>query len=183
MSSVFRKTRGGSAVRFAAGEVAILGGLFGELLALLEQDQADVASSDPLAELTGLDDGAGPVSRPLDPVLARLLPDAYADDPERAAEFRRFTESELRSGKQAAVRAVLESLPLAGGRIVLDAELSNAWLGALNDLRLAIGTRLDVTEDSYAELDRLDPASPHARELTVFLWLGVLQETLVDTLV
>lgn len=180
---MFKSSRHGPVARFAAGEVAILDMLLGELLLLLEADEdATPHDTDPLAELTGLDDSVDPPERPTDPALARLLPDAYADDPDRAAEFRRYTESELRSGKQQAVRAVLESLPPEGGRVVLTPELADAWLGALNDLRLTIGTRLDVTEDSYAELDRIDPASPRGRELTVFIWLGVLQETLVDTL-
>jgi len=180
---MFKSSRHGPVARFAAGEVAILDVLLGELLALLEEDEsATPHDTDPLAEITGLDDTVQPPERPTDPALARLLPDAYADDPERAAEFRRYTEPELRSGKQRAVRAVMDSLPRAGGRVVLTPELADAWLGALNDLRLTLGTRLDVTEDSYGELERLDPASPRGRELTVFLWLGVLQETLVDTL-
>jgi hypothetical protein len=178
----FRGSRHGPVARFAAGEVVILTELFGQLLEVLSSEQDAVApDDDPLAELTGLDTAAS-THQPIDPVLARLLPDAYADDPERAAEFRRYTEPELRAGKQAAVHAVLESLPEDGGRIVLTSELADAWLGALNDLRLAIGTRIGVTEDSYDELDRLDPSSERARELTVFTWLGVLQETLVDTL-
>ena len=182
MSGGFRRTRRGPTVRFDSAEVVLLGMLFGDLLELLEADQDPPASADPLAELTGLDDEATPLGRPTDPVLGRLLPDAYADDPERSAEFRRFTEPELRSGKQSAVRAVLASLPPESGTIVLDDDLTNAWLGALNDLRLALGTRLGVTENSYNELDQLDRAEPRARELTVFLWLGVLQESLVDTL-
>jgi hypothetical protein len=169
-------------VRFQAAEVVLLTMMFGDLLALLEPEDAGSPNADPLAELTGLDDAAPPVVRPSDPVLERLLPDAYADDAERSAEFRRFTEGELRSGKQAAVQAVLDSLPEGGGTVVLDEDLTQAWLTALNDLRLALGTRLDVTEDSYGELDRLERGSPRAKELTVFLWLGVLQESLVDTL-
>lgn len=183
MSSWFKSSRHGPVVRLAAGEVAILDVLLSELLTLLEEEQASVPENvDPLTEITGLDDNAGPTERPTDPALARLLPDAYADDPERAAEFRRYTESELRSGKQAALRAVRESLPPEGGRVVLTPELADAWLGALNDVRLTLGTRLEVTEDSYAELEGIDPSSSRGRDLTLFLWLGVLQESLVDTL-
>jgi hypothetical protein len=182
MGMGFRSTRHGPAIRLAAGEVVILSGLFGELLDLLDSEQQEAsAEADPLVELTGLD-ATRPVHKPVDPALARLFPDGYSDDPERAEEFRRYTEPELRAGKQTAVRAVLDSLPEDGGRIVLSPELADAWLGALNDLRLAIGTRIGVTEDSYDELDRVDPASQRGRELTVFTWLGVLQDTLVDTL-
>ncbi|MFL6239424.1 MAG: DUF2017 domain-containing protein [Actinomycetes bacterium] len=183
MSTVFRGTRRGPAIRFAAGEVVLLTQLFEQLLQLLEAESDDVAQdSDPLVELTGLSDSPAPAVKPTDPVLARLLPDAYADDERRSAEFRRFTESELRTGKQAAIRTVLASLPAASGRVVLTPEQSDAWLGALNDLRLAIGVRLEVTEDSYAELERIDPSTPRGRELTLYTWLGILQETLVETL-
>jgi hypothetical protein len=182
MSSIFRSTRHGPAVRFNAGEVVVLSALFADLLALLDDERDEPASdTDPLVALTGLD-GSAPTETPTDPALARLLPDAYADDPERASEFRRYTESELRAGKQAAVRAALQSLPAEGGRLVLTPELADSWLGALNDLRLALGARLDVTEDSYAELERVEPGTPRARDLTMFVWLGILQETLVDTL-
>jgi hypothetical protein len=182
MSSIFRSTRHGPAVRFNAGEVVVLSALFADLLALLDDERDEPsADADPLVALTGLDD-SGPTEAPTDPALARLLPDAYADDPERAAEFRRYTESELRAGKQAAVRAVLQSLPPEGGRLVLTSELADSWLGALNDLRLALGARLDVTEDTHAELERVEPGTPRARDLTMFVWLGILQETLVDTL-
>ncbi len=180
MSSVFRSTRHGPAIRLAAGEVALLVGLFEQLLVMLDDDSAP-AEADPLAELTGLDDGT-PRDKPTDPALARLLPDAYGDDPERSAEFRRFTESELRAGKQAAIRVVLQSLPRAGGRVVLTPEQADAWLTALNDLRLTLGTRLEVTEESYDELQRIDPMTPRGRDLTLYTWLGIVQETLVDTL-
>src|SRR5436190_15737280 len=146
---MFKSSRHGPVARFAAGEVAILDVLLGELLALLEEDEsATPHDTDPLAEITGLDDTVQPPERPTDPVLARLLPDAYADDPERAAEFRRYTEDELRTGKRAAAQAVRDSLPAEGGRVVLDESLTNAWLGALNDLRLALGTKLGVTEEA-----------------------------------
>ena len=182
MSSIFRSTRHGPAIRLVAGEVALLRGLFEQLLLLLTADDDPPADPDPLVRLTGLDDAATQLQKPVDPALARLLPDAYADDVEKSAEFRRFTEPELRAQKQATVHAVLESLPSDGGRLVLTPEQADAWLYALNDLRLTLGTRLEVTEESYDELKRIDPASPRGRELTLYTWLGILQETLVDTL-
>jgi hypothetical protein len=167
--------------------VTLLLVLLTELQTLLGHDDTtgDAASDvavDPLTEMTGLTDApAAPASLPQDPALARLLPDAYADDRDRAQEFRRFTEDEIRQGKREAARAVLGSLPAQGGRVVLDESLTDAWLGALNDLRLTLGTRLGVTEESYTEIEGLDPMSARARQLSVYLWLGWLQETLVDT--
>jgi len=82
----------------------------------------------------------------------------------------------------AARKAVLAALPATGGRVTLDTAAAGCWLGALNDLRLALGTRLEVTEDTYAELDRLPEDSPQAAALGIFAWLGWLQETLVAAL-
>jgi hypothetical protein len=182
VSGIFRSSRHGPAIRLAAGEVALLTALFNDLLTLLSDDEPPPAQVDPLSELTGMDDRVAATEKPTDPALARLLPDAYADDVERSAEFRRFTESELRDGKRAAIRVVLESLPPQGGRVVLTPEQADAWLTALNDLRLTLGTRLEVTEESYDELDRIDPLTPRGRELTLYTWLGIVQESLVDTL-
>jgi len=85
----------------------------------------------------GLSDNA---ELPADPILARLLPDAYADDPDASSEFRRYTELSLRSGKVAAAQTVLETLPADGGRIRLSEPDAQAWLRALNDVRLALGS-------------------------------------------
>jgi hypothetical protein len=119
---------------------------------------------------------------PDDPVLARLLPDAYPDDPAAAGEFRRYTESGLRSGKVAAARTVLDTLPEGGGRVRLSAEQAQAWLRSLNDIRLALGVRLEVTEDRDAMLERADQGGPQAAGLWIYDWLTLLQETLVEAL-
>jgi hypothetical protein len=192
-SSGFRRSRRGAAhsinASFSETEAQVLRNLLVQMLDLLGADDDATGPgpqppADPLEVMTGMTGpGDAPVSRPDDPVLARLLPDAYADDPERAAEFRRFTEQDLRAGKRAAVRRALESLPADGGRITVDDAGADAWLGALNDLRLALGTRLDVTEDTYAELDvrlRRDPDDPRVAALSVYAWLGYLQESLVE---
>jgi hypothetical protein len=126
-----------------------------------------------------LSDSATP---PDDPVLARLLPDAYPDDPAAAGEFRRYTESGLRSGKVAAARTVLDTLPEDGGRIRLSPDEAQAWLRSLNDIRLALGVRLEVTEDRDAMLERASEAGPRAAGLWIYDWLTLLQETLVEAL-
>ena len=181
VSPGFRRTRRGTVARFAPGEADVLAHLVEQLLDLIGADDDEPgADTDPLEALAGFTDG--PLTAPTDPVLARLLPDAYRDDPDRAAEFRRFTEDDLRSSKRAAARTVLATLPRDGEEFTLDADETERWLGALNDLRLALGTRLDVTEESYAEFEEradADVDDPRVQALSVYIWLGYLQESLV----
>jgi len=132
---------------------------------------------DPLHAIVGLPSGPGP-SRPTDPVLARLLPDAYGED-EAAGEFRRFTEAELRETKRGAIDTMLTSLPPSGGKVRLDEEQAEAWLAALNDIRLALGVHLDVAEEWYLELRQLDPMSPRARRLMIYELLTRWQSSLL----
>ncbi len=172
----FRRTRTGIEVKLRAGEIAVLRHLVTELLSLLSADAAR-PPSDPLSALVDIPDVVPPT--PTDPVLARLLPAGYRDDDEAAAEFRRYTEGDLRAAKRASGERVLAGLTGAGTRLALDEEAARAWLGTLNDLRLSLGTTLSVTEDTYAELARLRPSDPRARLLAVYGWLGYLQETLV----
>jgi len=137
---------------------------------------------DPLDDLARLLGQSGPATPPDDPVLARLLPDAYQDDSEAAGDFRRFTEQELRNGKAAAARTVLATLPEDGGRVRLTGEEAQVWLRALNDVRLALGVRLSITEDFEARVADLDPADPRSAYMWVYDWLTFLQETLVHAL-
>ena len=175
----FKKQRGGT-VRADVDpvEVQVLLTVAGDLLELLgEQEEPD---ADPLAAMVGL--SSGPVATPDDPALARLLPDAYGDDDAAATEFRRYTEADLRAGKRANAEAVLAALgPVqdVGGTLVLTREQVDAWLGCLNDLRLVLGTRLEVTEDT-----ELDPRGddPRSHALQVYGWLGWLQESLLGAL-
>jgi hypothetical protein len=202
----FRHTSGGATARFAAGQAAIIRDLVGQVVELIGGDpQADdgalgpedVASASPswredgqvgadeLAAMTGMTDNpdlVGSGALPDDPVLARLLPDAYSDNPEASGEFRRYTEPSLRSGKAAAARTVLATLPASGGRVRLSEPEAQAWLRALNDVRLALGTRLGVTDDfdeQVADMGADDPRSPY---VGVYQWLAYLQESLVQAL-
>jgi hypothetical protein len=115
----------------------------------------------------------------IDPVTARLFPDAYRDDDEAARDFRRFTGEELRAEKSANAQLLLGSLPEGGGSITLDDDACSAWLGALNDARLALGTSLDVNENTHEELSTLEAGEPRAHRLLVYLWLGELLESLL----
>ena len=119
---------------------------------------------------------------PDDPVLARLLPDGYRDDPEAAGEFRRYTESGLRSAKQQVAQEVLDTLPDAGGRIQLTQDQAVAWLKALNDVRLALGVRLGVTDEFEEQWGRLGQDDPQWAAFEVYAWLGAVQESLVQAL-
>ena len=168
-------------------ETSVLASAVAQLLHLLgEQDAVD---DDPLAAMVGLP--AGDVRRPDDPAMARLLPDAYrpeaSDKPgfdvdEAAADFRRYTEGDLRAGKRAHAVLVLEHLAAlhGGGRLRLDRAGADAWLGTLNDLRLVLGTRLEVTEETGDQDPPDDEDRAHA--LQVYGWLGWLQESLLDCL-
>jgi hypothetical protein len=108
-----------------------------------------------------------------DPGLRRLFPPAYERDEEGEAEYRSLMADELLEGRRAALRLVQET----AGRDRLTVEELDAWLRALNDLRLVLGTRLDVTEETYET--ELDPAHPQAYELSVYAYLSWLQEQLV----
>ena len=115
------------------------------------------------------------VEAPDDPSLERLFPPAY-DDAEDETEYRRLMGDELLEGRRRALRVIEETLD----QDRLTKEQAEAWLTALNDLRLVLGTRLDVTEDSV--LERLRPDDPNAFELSLYAYLSWLQEQLVDAL-
>ncbi len=190
---------GGAAVALDDVEISIIRSLAVQLLELIGPGPAEDAPDDPLAELFA----EGPSEPPADPVLRRLFPDAYGDPeatpgPEEAeehkaysAEFRRYTENDLRAGKRDNALAVIRSLDELssasageGGAVLkLAPEESQQWLGALNDLRLAIGSRLEITdEDDTDLLYRLPDEDPRKPMVMAYLWLGGLQETLVSTL-
>lgn len=124
---------------------------------------------------------------PDDPAVARLFPDVYPTDPAQQAEFRRLTEPELRAAKLDQARGVLADLVGTGGEVRLTPERAELWLRALTDVRLALGTRLGVADDTdiEAEIDAAvgrDPGSPRVMQLTVYLYLTYLQESLVGAL-
>ena len=114
-------------------------------------------------------------------MLARLLPDAYRDDPEAAGEFRRYTEQGLRSGKVAAAQTVLATLPAGGGRVRLSAR-GRAGVAAARSTTSGSpsGCVLGITEDYEDESARHQPGGPACRPTCeVYHWLAYLQETLV----
>jgi hypothetical protein len=112
-------------------------------------------------------------SAPDDPTLKRLFPPAY-NDRDRESEYRRLMDDELSSGR----RETFEVMEATAGREQLTAAEAEAWLRALTDLRLVLGTRLEVREDTFAE--GLDLSDPRAPELAVYGYLSWLQEALVE---
>jgi thioredoxin-like negative regulator of GroEL len=177
----FRPARtGGVTARFGAAQASIVRSLVSQVIELVSDEQeARPPAEDDLAAQLGLSDNA---ELPADPILARLLPDAYADDSDAAAEFRRYTEVGLRSGKVAAAQTVLATLPADGGKVRLKTEDAQAWLRALNDVRLSLGVVLGVTDDFDDQMDDLQEDDPRAAYVGVYQWLGYLQESLVEAL-
>ncbi|HTJ70287.1 MAG TPA: DUF2017 domain-containing protein [Actinospica sp.] len=169
-----------------AVEAQLLAYLFGQLLDLIGPDEPPAAGADPLAIELGLADLAAEpehVAPPDDPALARLFPDAYPDDEAAASEFRRFTEGELRAGKRGRAQCALESLPEdKGGRFDLDEEQAQCWLGALNDLRLVLGSRFGLTDDGQEPGADLPGDDPLRAYVPAYHYLGYLQETLLEAL-
>jgi hypothetical protein len=171
----FKQTRRGVEAKVDEVEATVLAQCAGELLELLGSEQE--TSADPLEALVGLPPGE--VTTPEDPALARLFPAAYQGDDGAATEFRRFTESDLRAGKRAVASAALVQLqPLleSGGKLVLDRDQADGWLSWLNDIRLVLGTRLEVTEEEYD----VAPDDPRWQAMQVYGWLGWLQESLLS---
>jgi hypothetical protein len=182
----FRSVRGGGARAWlAAAEASLLRSLVGQVMALVEPDdlESPAPPEDPeLAALEAMVHGPGAEEPPDDPVLARLLPDGYRDDPEAAGEFRKYTEPALRSAKHQAAQEMLDTLPEAGGRIQLTRDQALSWLKALNDVRLALGVRLGVTEEFEEQWGRLKPDDPQWSAFEVYAWLGAVQESLVQAM-
>jgi Domain of unknown function (DUF2017) len=174
----FRATSDGVTARFAKPEAAIIRDLVTQVVELVAADMPP-PDADDLAAMVGLSDST---ELPEDPVLARLLPDGYKDDPEAAQEFRRFTESGLRSAKVECAQTLLETLPSGGGRIRLSADQAQAWLRSLNDVRLALGVRLGVTDDFDGLSGEAQPDDPRYAYIQVYQWLAYVQESLVEAL-
>lgn len=161
MSGFVRDASGVISAHFDAQEAVVLTDLVGQLAELVE-------------------DRGAPGS---DPALDRLLPDGYRESTVDAAEFRRFTESDLADQKVRNARAVIDTLSTElptstrqpAARALGDNDIG-AWLRTLTDLRLTLAARLAVGRDGSMPED--------ADEMTtaVYEWLGYLQESLLDAI-
>jgi hypothetical protein len=148
-------------VRLGHDEVAVLRGLPDQLRTVLAQGQEE-------------------------PVNQRLFPPAYLDvaDAERNAEYQDLMHDDLVKAKLANLDLVTDSLDrgttsVRRWTVELTDDEAAAWLGVLNDLRLALGVRLDITEDFDGDVDDTDPRAPALRLLS---YLGWLEEQLLDAL-
>ena len=182
--AVFRRDPGGHVVvAFDEAEERLYRQVLDQVLRLLDtgDEGAEGAEADPLAASLGIGTST---TEPEDPALARLFPTAYQDDPEAAADFRRYTEPGLRQGKTAALRTALDAL--RPGYVELTDEQAQAWLSALNDCRLVLGARLAISEDwdeRLAELaDQLADDDPALFVYFIYGHLSYLQESLVEAL-
>jgi hypothetical protein len=155
----FRRRGDDVVARLDPAEAGIVGLLLDQLEQLLAAAEDDVAG---------------------DAVLARLFPEGHRGDPRLADDYRELTESALRGGKADDLAMVRASLPTDGGEVRLDGDQAGAWLRTTNDLRLALGTRLDISEDTEPPDDVTDENS---QQLAVYYWLTALQGSLVDALV
>jgi hypothetical protein len=111
-----------------------------------------------------------------DPALERLFPPAYPDDPLRNEEYAQMVRGDLLAGRLAAVEVMEATIDAER----LDEEQLSAWLSAVNDLRLVLGSRLEITEDLYDE--GLPDGDPRAPAFAVYLYLGLLEEQAVEAL-
>lgn len=179
MTYGFQRTATGRIVlRVDQVEKGLLASVARQVIDLVAPDEpASDSHADPLAAQIGWVEG--PVGPSDDPAVARLLPDAYAD-PQEASEFRRFTEHDLRRTKVQHATDVLAEIERSGDKITVSS--AESWLGTLNDARIAIGTRIQISEDNHEELSSLPEGDPRAGLFHVYDWLTFLQESLVRCL-
>nr|WP_237421490.1 DUF2017 domain-containing protein [Gordonia sp. SID5947] len=168
-------------------EVELLASMVMSLRELLSERES-TAPRDELSDLTGI--RTGHTVAPGDATLGRLLPDFHRPDQDREltadvvngdvnGALRSVHEPHIIDAKMAAAQVVLDTLPQGGGDLALTEDQAMEWLTALNDVRLALGAMLGISEDTP---DQLPPDHPHAAHLDVYHWLTVMQELLVESL-
>lgn len=193
----------GFTVHFDPDEAGLLAGVVDQLTEILDQAvpgaprSAPATADDPFAaweaefaagdatvpDLEVLDDPDG--LDDVDPVVRRLFPDAYRDDPAASDDFRRFTQPALAAEKLAQARTVIADLQRTDrrGRCRVAAAHTGAWLVTLTNVRLALAVRLGITDETSA-----DEASQHADDdprswlYEVYAWTGWLQESVIGAL-
>ena len=168
---MFKSGLGGKiTLKLDDAEQGVLSQLFEQMAELLERPESE-AGADPLAKMLNMS-GSTQISE--DPALARLFPDGYSDDEHASADFRRFTEQDLREAKIAALASVRGTLIDWTGKSGVNAQQAQDWLKALNDLRLVLGTRLEINEVSDRDYESDDPG------MHLYNYLTYLQGTLLD---
>ena len=109
-----------------------------------------------------------------DPNLRRLYPTAHPDDEELDTEYQSLVHGTLVEGRLAALDTMESSL----GETTLTEEQLGCWMGAINDLRLVLGTRLDVSEEEH----EIDPDAPDGPARVVYHYLGWFLDEIVVVL-
>ncbi len=188
----FKRRGGVISTHFSSYEVDLLSSLVTQLVDMVSQGepQAFEQSAEPAdpfaawAQDLELDPDAPEV--PDDPVLQRLFPNAYPHDDAASADFRRFTERELKAKKIAEARVVLQRLAETGhgsSEVRIPAAEVDQWLRTLTSVRLAVATRLGITDAEAADrLAELGEDDPRAFMMSVYDWLGFAEETLISAL-
>lgn len=186
----FQRKRGNVSTRLSPYEVQLLSSLVTQLIELIAEDHPeDLNPPDETADIfdhlvnqLSTDPEEPQIST--DPVLRRLFPPAYPNDAEAASDFRRFTERDLRSTKLAEARLVLACLAdTESGTRDLRVQPTdlNPWLRTLTSVRIAVATRLGITDaESANQLSELEEDDPRAYMVSVYEWLGFAQETLIE---
>ena len=170
---MFKSGLGGKlTLKLDDAELGVLSQLFEQMAELLEHPESE-AGTDPLAKMLNMS-GSTQISE--DPALARLFPDGYSGDEHASADFRRFTEQDLRAQKIAAVASSQETLSEWTGKSTLTQQQAQDWLKALNDLRLVLGTRLEITDEVEMDFEADEPG------IHLYNYLTYLQGTLIDAL-
>jgi hypothetical protein len=199
MSSKFERNDSGEIkITISTQEAQVLINLLEQLLELL--GEPTIAEPDPLFNLLGITGNELP---PEDPVLRRLLPNAYEDE-NAASEFRRYTEQSLREKKRASAHLIYEALipseeewsadqPLDKATIEVKLKLEEvgSWLSSLNDLRLALAVRLGIgdgdssdkkSEGAKEKFEVMVESDPMKAVYAVYSWLGWLQQSLLEAI-
>jgi hypothetical protein len=154
----------------AAHEAGLLSSLVTSMLGMLEERETS-APADELEEITGMKTGNS--QPPQDDTMKRLLPDFYRPQTDHPAGS--GTMESLNSALRSLQR-LLNTCPQGGGKFELTEDDAHAWAAAVNDVRLALGTMLDVGPNGPEALPTDHPMAGH---LDVYQWLTVLQEYLV----
>ena len=188
----FKRRGGVISTRFSSYEVELLASLVTQLVDMIsdgdpQEYETDAEPADPFA-LWAKDLAADPSEPEVsdDPVLQRLFPNPYPHDAAAASDFRRFTERDLKTKKIAEAQVVLERLrgtDQGSVDVRIPAEEVDVWLRTLTSVRLAVATRLGITDTESAEqLAELPDEDPRAFMLSVYDWLGFAEETLIGAL-
>jgi len=188
----FSRRRGVITTQLSSYEVELLASLINQLVELVSdghpekyaaESQPEEAFDELVRELTN---DVEQREEPQDLVLKRLFPSAYPDDPVASADFRRFTEHGLRERKISEATTVLQRLAETqrGARpLRIPPEETQAWLRTLTSVRLAVATRLGITDAEAADaLNNLPDDDPRAFMVSVYDWLGFAEETLISAL-